>query len=1097
MFVCSCGTKKNTAYRRFYQGFTTRYNVYFNGNESFKKGYKKIEEGYQPDYSHIIDMFAVSDASTKGLGKSDMKIATDKCQKAIKEHSIRKKPKKNLGKTRDPKYMEFYNQEEFNPMMGKVWMLLGKSKYYSNDYLAASATFSYIAKHFSENKTLVAQAQIWQAKSLKEMDWTYAAANTLTNVPDDYFDKKTNRLYLSAFADLKIKQGELNDALSYLLKAIEVEKDKTLRKRMKFIAAQIYQQQGDKSNAYKLYEEVNKSNPDYQMGFNAKIRETEVNEGQNSEYIIKSLLKMSKKSNNKDYLDQIFYAVGNVYLNNKDTANAIANYKKAIEKSTRNGLDKAQVLLTLGNLYYNQRDYIKASPYYADASQIIDQSYPDYEQIEKKSQILGELSQKEEIINLQDSLQNLSKMSKEEQISAINLLMKKKEEEEKLEQEKRQKQLEENKKLDLEIENMAVMNKQAMGGKQTADWYFYNQNTISKGKIEFQRKYGNRRLEDNWNRKDKAYIASTNEENDLGKSDSEDSTKGTDNSDKKTEKNGLEYYLNQIPNSKEQIESSNQQLSDALFEQAIIYYEKLEDYEKAKEIFDEFIKRFPKDKRSADADFYCFRLSEKEGETAIANQYKEDIINNYPDTRYAEILSKPNYQREIEQMQNEQDSIYERTYKNYINNKYQEVITASNEIEAKYPISPLIPKFLILKALSEGKLGEQELLNNDLNKIINQYPNSDITSMAKDIKALIEQGSKPKSGSSSSLALLRERTLNDSVSENSILKRFRLEEKTPYLYYLITDSKTINTNILLYNIATYNFTKFLVKDFDIKTKDGIMVISGLDNLDEALHYLDGIKNDTEIQKQLKGEKYTDLVISKENSELIGRGFSLTDYQKFYQDSIVNRKQKKASTEIELVGEQTAIDSIAKENNTKNIKMGDDLVKNKQQNIQKGTNKKLETQSTKETPKPNIEQSVVTQQEKPWKTDLKKYKGLYTYDADADHVFAILVTEETNDIQKYIDAINEFNKSNQPLLNLRISVTSGKGFPKIIEVRLLPNAKTAKAYLLQLTKNDAIRDLLKDLPHKRVVISTQNLETLKQTGNINVYMELFRRLYLGR
>ena len=279
LFAGGCKMKKNTAFRRNYQALNTTYNVYFNANEAFKKGYKSIEESYQPDYSYIINMYAVSDKSTAGVAVGDMSRAVEKSEKAIKERSIKQKPKKNVNKTRDPKYMSFYNQEEFNPKMDDVWMMLGKAKFYSNDYLAASATFTYVINHFSEDKLLVAEANIWKARSFKEMGWTYEAHDVLKKISDDKFTKRLNSLYAGAWADLLIKDGNLKEALPYLETAISLEKSKKLRTRFTFIAGQIYQQLGDKETAYEKYEKVISSHPEYQMAFNAKIRQTEVYTG--------------------------------------------------------------------------------------------------------------------------------------------------------------------------------------------------------------------------------------------------------------------------------------------------------------------------------------------------------------------------------------------------------------------------------------------------------------------------------------------------------------------------------------------------------------------------------------------------------------------------------------------------------------------------------------------------------------------------------------------------------------------------------------------------------------------------------------------------
>ena len=298
------------------------------------------------------------------------------------------------------------------------------------------------------------------------------------------------------------------------------------------------------------------------------------------------------------------------------------------------------------------------------------------------------------------------------------------------------------------------------------------------------------------------------------------------------------------------------------------------------------------------------------------------------------------------------------------------------------------------------------------------------------------------------------------------------------------------------------------------------------------------------QQKLAGKKNRSLVISEENSELIGRGYTIEQYEKFYQDSIVNRKKKKVSTKIELVGDQKQLDSLSNAANKLDVKEGQDLMNVKQTGLKPAETKSQNTSNQKsgkaakssgntqkqpsDSGKPNSEkennnkgkgqesiktktetdnkqdsvteqtnqQSAQIQRKEP-KKGLRKYKGLYTYDTEADHEFVILITKDGVDIKPLIAALEEFNKDKQPLLNLKVSQTQGNGFNQVIEVGILPDAKIAKSYLLQLAKDDKLREILDEVPHRRIVISTENVETLKRTGNIDVYMELFRRLYLGR
>jgi hypothetical protein len=73
-----CSVEKNTSSSRFYQGMTARYNIYFNGYESFKAGLAKISRGYQDDYAEMLKVFEYSDPSTASLCSSDMERAIQK-----------------------------------------------------------------------------------------------------------------------------------------------------------------------------------------------------------------------------------------------------------------------------------------------------------------------------------------------------------------------------------------------------------------------------------------------------------------------------------------------------------------------------------------------------------------------------------------------------------------------------------------------------------------------------------------------------------------------------------------------------------------------------------------------------------------------------------------------------------------------------------------------------------------------------------------------------------------------------------------------------------------------------------------------------------
>lgn len=1153
--LSGCDMKKNTWFNRKHQALNTKYNVYYNANESFKKGYKRIEESYSPDFAHVIPVFAVSDPSTMGAGTGDMNKAVEKCELAVQKRSMQKKPKKDYSKMRDPEYVTFYNQEEFNSYMDEVWMLMGKSKFHANDYLAASATFTYVTKHFSHDKKLVTEANIWKARAMKEMDWIYEADEILKRIEPEELDPYLSNLYNGAMADLLVTQRDYKAALPYVMKAAETEKDRTQRTRFYFVAAQINQLLGNKEEAFTLYEKVIKANPTYQMSFNAKIRETEVVSGkQSSEALVNRLLKMAKNKNNEDYLDQIYYAIGNIYLAKKDTAKAIENYITSAEKSTRNGKEKAQTLITLGDIYYERPDYVLAQPCFSEASSLIDQKHEDYVRVSRLASVLDELVQNYNTYKLQDSLLILSTASKADLTSAINRQIAKIVEEERLERERRQKEYEEQKQLELEIENMAVMDQRALGPAQGSTWYFYVKSTVDKGKLEFRKKFGQRRLEDNWNRKNKAISVFSEESlTDMVDMDAMKLDEGEEDNDSiKAVKQNIanesnpkrpEYYLKQIPFSEEQKKSAHEQLAEALFNLGVIYDEKMNDYEKAFEAFEEFAKRYPEDPRTADGYYCCYRIAGKMNDSQLADKYRDKLLTYYPDSKYAKILSQPDFRAKLEKMQDVQDSLYERTYAAFLNGQFDSVKVNTAYMEANYPVSSLMPKFLLLNALSVGKTASKDTFASVLNKLLERYPNSDVSSMAKDILALINQGNDPQQGNSmGGLMALREESRKEEAKENGVVesKGFTVSFDSPFIFVIITDTTKVNSNKLLYETATYNFTKFLIKDFDLDIKDGILSVAGLDNYDEALWYINGVIEDKGIQSLLSGTDYKYLLITPENLELIGKGYTVEQYESFYKEKIAGKNKRSNKTNIELVGEQKEIEEMTATQKL-DVKEGDDLngakttipdekkeeaapkaeqakqgepksaqeepvkeeastpagkeVKNENPGNE-ATNQEKTAQNEEVKTEPKNEQTESPAPEQP-KKELKKYKGLYTYDPTSPHYFVIIVNQGKANESDVLKALNEYNKTNQALLNLKAEVTSSKDFPQMFVIGELPSAEVGISYLTQIVKSVPVKTSFGSTPYRNIVISKDNLKALMESGNINVYMELYKRLYLKR
>jgi tetratricopeptide (TPR) repeat protein len=311
--------------------------VGFNATNSYVEGEKAINKGVKDDYTQLIEMFAISNKSMHSVASSQMERSIEKCRKAIKKHSITKKPKRNVDKWKDPKYQYFYNQEEFVHGVKEAWILLGKAELHKGDFLGAASTFGYIQRHYPSDPEIVCEARIWQARAYGEMDWIHEAWQVFDLINENDVTKRLNLDYAEVKAFLYLKERNYKEAIPYLQLAVKKESNRYNSSRLNYLLAQLYLETGVRDRAVEHFRLASRQSQTYVMEFNAKLMMLQCDDAswQNN---VKRLERMARNSNNKDYKDQIYAVVGNIYLAHNDTVKAIDAYKKAIEESTRGGV---------------------------------------------------------------------------------------------------------------------------------------------------------------------------------------------------------------------------------------------------------------------------------------------------------------------------------------------------------------------------------------------------------------------------------------------------------------------------------------------------------------------------------------------------------------------------------------------------------------------------------------------------------------------------------------------------------------------------------------------------------------------------------------
>ena len=902
VLLAACSNKTNTARSRFWHSFTTKYNVYFHGKTNYDEQEKAMLDAYEDDYSQRLYMHPAEARSNPKApqpgGSFDRTI--EKMEKAITLHSIKKKPKRKSGKGRDPKYQEWLARDEYNPFIHNAWYMLAKAQYMKGDFLDAAATFRYIARHFTWKKDLIQECQVREALCYCAMGWTTEADNVLSHVHlDEITNKKTRALANAAFANYYIKSQQSEEAIPYLAKAVKGFKGNE-KMRMSFLLGQLYEELGDKHNAYLAYKEAGSSSGStYRTKFNARIKQSAVYEGANIASEVKALKRMTRYDRNKDYLDQVYYAIGNLYLSHGDTLNAIENYRLAAEKSTRNGIDKAISQLTLGGIYFARRQYDDAQPCYAEAIPLINEDYPNYKALKKRSDVLDELAVYAQNVSLQDSLLELAAMTPEEQKAVIAKIieeLKKKEKEEKENAEREEYLASQNAK------GSAIKDKGNTPANYTMNtdnsWYFYNTATKNAGKTQFQKLWGSRKLEDNWRRHNKTTFSFNDEEADSALLALADSVVVNENGDTvKVDIEALkraedphyeEYYLKQIPKTEEEIQASHDIIQEGLYNMGIILKDKMEDYNAAAYEFSQLLKEYPDNTYRLDVFYNMYMMYMRNGQTADADPYRDSILINFPESKYGMAMQDPNYLENLKNMNRDQENMYEAAYANYLANNHQSVHDAYSEMMLKYPLSKIMPKFMFIDALSYLTEKNYDKFKETLKDMLQRYPQTDITPTASEIVKQLNQGRRLEGGGSNVRGMLWTTRLSNDTTSQSIertLTPFAEDNDKPHVFILLYPMDSINGNMLLYEVARHNFNTFKLKDYDIEQMNfgtlGLLVVKGMDNFKEATQYRSLFEQDKTIRIPRQVHY---VIISVDNFNLLQtEGRSFEDYFNYLEE----------------------------------------------------------------------------------------------------------------------------------------------------------------------------------------------------------------------
>ena len=872
LFLTDCSVEKNTGTTRFYHGLTSRFNIYFNGYESFKEGVLKIDKGYKDDFSEMLRVFENSDPSTVSLCSSNMETAIQKASKLISLKSITAKPDFDSKKELSEKEKALLEQKEFNEWVDDSYFLIAKARFFKHEFNDATSVFSYCIAEANDPE-IKTESSIWLARINSETG-SYIEANRLLNEIE--LDPKSPRelraLYSTTLADLFIKQKKYQEAIDPLSNSLKLISGKRARYRFTYLLAQLYERTGDPEKAISLYRDVVKMNPPYDVEFNARINIAgvfDVNSG-NPEDIRKDLEKMLKDSKNKDFQDQIYYALGNMMKKEGKEKEALEYYRKSASSSSLNQNQKGKSYLALAKHYYSIPDYMNAGKFYDSTVYFLDEKYPDYKDLKTKSQNLNSLVTHLTVIQTEDSLQKVAAMSQNERDALISGIIDKII---KAESEGKTSEYADRANIGQYYENeRRFQDNIAQEGK----WYFYNQTALTFGRTEFRRKWGERRLEDNWRRSNKARVSVqqvTTGQDEKGKAKSDTSKAVMDY--KKPE-----FYLKNLPLNDTLLKISNEKIANAYFNAGKVFAEKIADPQKAAESYESLLSRYPDNELVPETLYDLYKLY-KEENSQKSEISRQRLLEKYPESEFAKIISDPDYYNKKMAEMRMSEKLYQEAYNFYIIENFRESIAACDSAIKNNPSDNLAPKFMLLRAYSVARTSDERSFKEELNRLIKAWPATEEGKKAAEISAYLNK----------KLPELK-------IEEDKVIaaELYIADTTALYSFNVILMDPSFNINQASFDVISYNIDNYTNKNY---RTDGILVdnkyikitVSGFANNSQAWDYYNSFKAEKAI-RNTSGAQIMTFLINSYNTKNLDGDKNPERYYLFFKENYLTGKKNR-------------------------------------------------------------------------------------------------------------------------------------------------------------------------------------------------------------
>ncbi len=857
LFAGSCSTKRNTWMNRNYHSINAYFNGYFNARQLFTESLKKLQKGHVENYDKVLHIFKYGDSQQLNSVSGSMDMVYEKCSRVIRRHSM------------------LIRGTEHNKRIPSAYMLIAKTHFFKQNHPLSVIALQHIVREYKTQDAF--EAKIWVAKNHVFAGSFDQAGVALKDVRKDIEDGLLNRpnrqLFNLVHADFHIKQGKIHQAIPFIKDAIKETRNRREKTRYTYILGQLYQEIGDYGNAQRTFGQVLKMSPTFDLEFQARISMATAFDpaSGSSQGVYAELNKMLNQKKNQSYKDRIYYAMAQLALRENNEPRAIDLFKKSIESSTNNRMQKGLSFLKLGELYFNKPQYLKSSEAYDSTVVFLPGNFDNLAEIIARQKVLGELAKNIRIVEREDSLQKLAAMSPTERNGVVDGIIAEQQEEQRRREQER-----------LNLGSAAFFTPQMrtdFAGE--TGWYFYNRNTMIAGTAEFRRRFGNRPLEDLWRIGSKQMVSSGTG-NVIEEPGSEETVGTSDRLDRAS-------LLQNIPLTPEKIEESSNRISQALFNQGMILIERLRDITSAISVFERLVNDFPSSNNILHAYYYLINSLEEMGLQSLAATYRTMLLNQHPNSDFARVLKDPNFRRTLIQQRDASDMLYEETFLAFNSNNHQKVFENVKKSESLNLRADLKAQFKYLKALTHGKLNQQELLKSDLTHIVQNYSGTIVhgpaqillASLGAPVVALDKPIATPRD-------MGKDITTQKPAEDTPELINYLPSNDGLHFFVAIVDVSRIDvirfTDYLKeFNQQNFRDRRLITTNVFFDENRQIVTVSSFDNKNRSMQYFRAIEADAGL-RAFTADAFAMFVISIDNYGTFYQNKNVGQYLRFFREN---------------------------------------------------------------------------------------------------------------------------------------------------------------------------------------------------------------------